>query len=136
MNGRRIPFTHEDEERIASAGVWGLIVAVTSIASAVLSTATTVIFTLRADIPGFAAAALIPGMIGLGIAVLLAVWLLQASVAFRKVALTDEADQHYLLEGFGKLRNYFMTMGILFIIGLCAMVLAFCGAMTCGMMMR
>ena len=47
-------------------------------------------------------AALIPGIIGLVIGVVLAIFLLQASTAFRKVALTDEADQHYLLLGFSK----------------------------------
>ena len=38
MDARRIPFTPEDEERIASAGMWGMIVALVSIASSVLST--------------------------------------------------------------------------------------------------
>ena len=45
--------------------------------------------------------------------VLINVWLLQASLSFRKVALTDEADQVYLLEGFRKLRAYFMIQVIL-----------------------
>jgi hypothetical protein len=35
MDEKRIPFAKEDEERIASAGVWGVIAAVTSIGSTV-----------------------------------------------------------------------------------------------------
>ena len=137
MDARRIPFTPEDEERIASAGMWGLIVAITSLASSILSTIASVVMVSRSPVPAsFLAAAFIPGLIALVIGLILAIWLLQASLAFRRVALTDEADQHYLLVGFAKLRNYFMMMGIVLIIAVGGGVLLFCGAMTCGAMFR
>ena len=50
--------------------------------------------------------------------VLINVWLLQASLAFRKVALTDEADQAYLLAGFAKLRAYFLIQLVLIFVGI------------------
>jgi hypothetical protein len=134
---RRIPFAPEDEERIASAGMWGIIVAVTSIASSVLSVIGVVVLALRSPLGGaVVGAALIPGLIGLVVGVVLAIFLLQASLAFRKVALTDEADQHYMLLGFRKLRNYFMMMGIVIIVAIGGAVLLFCGALTCGAMLR
>jgi hypothetical protein len=136
MNGKRIPFTAEDEERIASAGMWGMIVAIASIVSTLLSLITQVIVAAGAPQGGTVlAAAAVPGLIGLALVIILGVWLLQASLAFRKVALTDEADEAYLLEGFRKLRNYFMMTGILIIIALSGMVLLFCGALTCGSIM-
>jgi hypothetical protein len=139
-DAHRIPFSPGDEERIASAGLWGIIVAVTSIASTLLSVGAAVLSMLRlsgslGSLGGVGSSLymmLIPAAVGLAIQVFLAVWLLQASLAFRKVALTDEADQHYLLRGFHKLRNYFMMIGILIIIGVSLGVLALTGALTCG----
>jgi Family of unknown function (DUF5362) len=138
-DGHRIPFSPGDEERIASTGLWGMIVAITSIASTLLSTGTSMLALYR--LPGGAAdtlryLSLIPVAIGLTVQVLLGIWLLQASLAFRRVALTDEADQQHLLRGFGKLRNYFMLIGILVIIGVTVGVLFLVGAMTCGSMLR
>lgn len=124
MEDRRIAFSKEDEERIASAAVWGIVVAVTSIASAVLSLVLS--FVGRGN-----AAAAIGQLVSLTVSVLLAIWLYQASVAFRKVALTDVADQQYLLEGFRKLRAYFMAMGIILIVLLSLGVLVFMGALMC-----
>ena len=141
-DAHRIPFSPGDEERIASAGLWGIIVAVTSIASTLLSVGAAVLTVVRlsgslASLGSLGGGSslymmLIPAAVGLAIQVFLAVWLLQASLAFRKVALTDEADQHYLLRGFHKLRNYFMMIGILIIIGVSLGVLALTGALTCG----
>lgn len=148
MNGKRIPFSAADEEKIASAGVWGIIIAITSLASTAVSLAASVVGVIRmidsvgkmgGDFPfplGMIAWVAVPGLIVTAIWVLLSIWLLQASLAFRRVALTDEADQHYLLLGFRKLRNYFMTIGILVIIGLSFAALAFVGALTCGAMVR
>lgn len=136
---RRIPFTVGDEERIASAGLWGVIVALTSIVSSVLGVGTSLLTLSR--LPGevarsMAYLSLIPAGIGLTVQVLLGVWLLQASLAFRKVALTDGADQQHLLRGFAKLRNYFMLIGVLIIIVVTLGVLALAGALTCGSLMR
>ena len=135
----RIPFSPADEERMASAAMWGIIVAVASIASSILSLIGEVLVafrTLPADAAGSAhplvATALFAGVISLGISLVLATFLLQASLAFRKVALTDEADRRYLLLGFLKLRNYFMMLGILFIVATGGALLVFCAALSCA----
>jgi hypothetical protein len=124
--------------------VWGIIIAITSLASTAVGLAASAVGVVRmismtgkigGDFPfplGMVAWVGVPGLIVTVIWVLLSIWLLQASLAFRKVALTDEADQHHLLRGFRKLRNYFMTIGILVIIGLSFGALAFVGALTCG----
>lgn len=110
MDVARIPFTEEDERKIASAATWGVVVAVTSIATAAIS--------LLLQLEAIADLAMIFEILGPiaalsvispVITVIINVWLLQASLAFRKVALTDEADQAYLLKGFRGLRGYFMA---------------------------
>jgi hypothetical protein len=59
------------------------------------------------------------GQIGNAIVhILLAAWCFQAAAAFKKVAITDEADQAYLVEGFSQLRKVFLLQGILVLIGL------------------
>jgi hypothetical protein len=120
MGVARIPFDAMDESRIASAASWGIITAVTSLASVAITAVITV--------PGLVAMSAGPlmGLMGtialaatvgvIAITVLLDVWLIQASLAFRKVAVTDVADQHYLIEGFAKLRNYFLVMGVMLIL--------------------
>jgi len=145
MDARRIPFSPADEERIASAGLWGMIVAITSMVSTALSTVTAVVQVLRVGSinpeldhyrPFMMLGVLVPGLVSLTLVLILGIWLLQASQAFRKVALTDTADQHYLLLGFRKLRNYFMMMGILIIIAISGSVLLVCGSFVCGSMLR
>lgn len=117
MDARRIPFTAEDERRIASAATWGMIVSISSIATAAVSLlveAPTI-----GKLPQLLALtdplAALPVLWGL-LTVIFNVWLLQASLAFRKVAVTDEADQAHLLAGFRKLRAYFMIQVILIIL--------------------
>ena len=148
MDARRIPFTPEDEERIASAGFWGMLVAIVSIATAGLTAVFSIINALevsRASAGLTGSSAMQGAVVGstavmlviyLSIVVLLAVFLLQASAAFRKVALTDEADQHYLLLGFRKLRNYFLTWAIIIIVVFSGAILMFCAALTCGAALR
>jgi hypothetical protein len=128
MDARRIPFTREDEERIASAGLWGIVVAVTSLASALIGAALSVMSRQGGE--------MFRGLLGLTLNGILALWLLQASLAFRRVATTDEADEHYLLLGFSKLRGYFMMTGILIFIGFGLVVLVILGSLACGAMMR
>lgn len=113
MDAQRIPFTEEDERRIASAATWGMIVAITTIISSLISlgVAAQMYFdsaTLR-QMHSIMAPMLAFSAVFSLISVLLNVWLLQASLAFRKVAITDEADQAHLLAGFGGLRAYFMA---------------------------
>lgn len=122
--GQRIPFAKEDEQRIASAATWGQIVGATTIASSVIGT--------LVAMAKQGASGLLGELIGLIISVILGLWLLQAGTAFRKVAVTDEADEHYLLLGFSKLRAYFMMSGILAFIALGFVALALLAVMTCG----
>jgi hypothetical protein len=128
MDERRIPFTREDEEKIASAGLWGLIAAITSMVSTALGAIAAVV--------GKGGGALVTQVIAVTLNVILGVWLYQASQAFRKVALSDEADEHYLLLGFSKLRAYFMMTGILIIIAISLVALGLLAALTCGAMLR
>jgi len=116
MDVNRIPFDALDEQRIASAATWGMIVSLTFLATACLSLVLTAsqfmkgsslvtreaLYTLTA----------IPFVQAL-VTLLINVMLLRASLAFRKVALTDEADQAFLLEGFRNLRAYFMLQVIM-----------------------
>lgn len=126
MDDKRIPFTREDEERIASAALWGTIVAVGSIASSMLGFILVIVRTPVALQLG-------SQLISLTITVLLGIWLYQASAAFRRVARSDIADQHYLLEGFRKLRAYFMTTGILIIVAIALATLVFLAAVMCSL---
>ena len=133
MDGARIPFEPDDEAKIASAATWGSIVSITSIIGGGLSLATMAmaVSNLPEELPvEFGTAALVVNAIGVVFLIVINVWLLQACVAFRKVALTDEADQAYLLAGFRKLRAYFMLQVVLIIamFGL-TFVGAFAGAM-------
>ena len=125
MDARRIPFTPEDESRIASAATWGMIIAVCSLVGSAISLLTTTLAlnSLSAGMPGMGMFAIIP-WVSIGVTVLLNIWLFQASSAFRKVAVTDEGDQQYLLEGFRKLRAYFMVQVILILAALAMGLLA------------
>ena len=135
MDGRRIPFTAEDESRIASAATWGTIVSVCSLVGGAISLITSLV--AMGSLPssfGFPGAGFI-GIVSLvvvAITVMLNVWLLQASGAFRKVAATDEADQQYLLEGFRKLRLYFEVQVVLILIGLGFVLLMFVFMAACS----
>lgn len=123
MDARRIPFTEEDERRIASAATWGMIVSISSIATSVISLLlqSRVLSQMPA---GINVSAVFGGtfvgvpLVQAVITVLINVWLLQASLAFRKVALTDEADQAHLLTGFRRLRGYFMVQVVLILLAL------------------
>lgn len=113
---RRIPFLEEDERRIASAAFWGMIVSITSIATAAISIATEGIDALgMISLMGPMAAA---PVVYAFLQILFNVWLLQASLAFRKVAATDDGDQAHLLVGFRRLRAYFMVQVILILVAI------------------
>jgi len=129
MEHSRIPFQREDEERIASAAIWGMIVAVTSIATSLLDVALKLIQGPGLQLIGI----LVGSSISLAITIVLGIFLFQASAAFHKVATTDEADEHYLLEGFQKLRLYFKVMGILLIVLLCLVGVVVLGLAMCRM---
>lgn len=118
MDALRIPFTEEDERRIASAATWGMIVALCGITSSLISLGVTAQMYLG---PASHLRSLMGPMLAISGVVSLATvlfnaWLLQASLAFRKVAITDEADQAHLLAGFRGLRAYFMSQVVLILL--------------------
>lgn len=100
-DAKRIPFTEEDERKIGSAAIWGMIVSITSVITGTL--------TLLAELAiARASLSLLLPILATAFGVLINVWLLQASLALRKVATSDVADQAHLLSGFRRLRTYFM----------------------------
>lgn len=127
MDGQRIPFTREDEERIASAALWGIIAAITSIVAGLLDVVIKVIHGRGLNLVGV----FVGASIGLTITIALGIFLYQACAAFRRVALTDEADERYLLEGFEKLRLYFKVLGILLIVAISLVGVAMLGVVMC-----
>jgi hypothetical protein len=106
MSERRIPFTAEDEDRIASASIWGIIAAVTALVSQAVQSG-------AAFLAGQHLVMWVSQGIALVLTALLSLWLIQACLAFRAVARTDVADKAFLLRGFDKLHHYFMTIGII-----------------------
>lgn len=117
MDAQRIPFTARDERRIASVATWGMIVASSSLVMALVALVAIIVLYFAGTHLRFAFGPFfVVGAIQASLVVLLNLWLLQASLAFRKVATTDEADQAYLLAGFRKLRAYFMLQVILVLI--------------------
>src|SRR5512142_1768431 len=111
MSDRRIPFTPEDEDRIASASLWGISAAATGIVSRLANTGLAVMHYLqmRAAFPQLATLRqVIAQGITLVASLMLGIWLMQACTAFRAVARTDVADKAYLLRGFDKLYAYFL----------------------------
>lgn len=125
MDGKRIPFRPEDEERIASAALWGTIAA----AAAAISAALTMVLVALSPMP---AIGWIRYVLALALSILLGVWLVQACSAFRKVALTDVADKAYFLRGCDKLYRYFWTTGIVMILLILAAVTLFILSMVLG----
>jgi hypothetical protein len=121
MDARRIPFTEEDERRIGGAATWGFIVAITSIASSLI-----VVVLQAQQYFGGSHLRFVPWPMYIATAVqallsiLFNALLLQASLSFRKVAVTDEADQAHLLMGFRRLRAYFMLQVIMILLVFCA----------------
>lgn len=108
---RRIPFTKQDEDRIAGASTLGTLVAIIFIVSTLISSGLSGMFAARAGL-GLMISAGLSNLLSLVLVVLLGILLMQASSAFRKVARTDEADKAYLLRGFAKLHKFFLILGI------------------------
>lgn len=110
---RRIPFTKQDEDRIASSSTWGTLVAIIFIASTLISTGMSGLFAARGHAGLVTMISMgLGNLISVALVVLLGILLMQASSAFRKVARTDVADKAYLLRGFAKLHKFFLIMGI------------------------
>ena len=97
----RIDFDSDVEIKMASASLWGHVVAICSIATALLA--------LPFDHS-------LAGLAGFGIQLALGVLLLIASRSFGRVARSDEDDHRHLLTGFRHLRAYFLVQAILILL--------------------
>lgn len=118
MSSTRIAFTHEDKRKINSAATWGLIVSVTSLVTGIL--------TILVELSSSKGTSIAVQVIQTGITVVINIWLLQASLALRKVASDANAnDQGNLFIGFSKLRAYFMAQVIILLTAIAFGALSF-----------
>ncbi len=103
----RIPFTVEAENQIKSLSFWLTVVGWLNAVGAM------------GDVINLVTPQRNPGhIIGLILHIAIATWSLQAAKAFKFVAMTDVADQAYLVEGFTKLRSLFLLQGVLVLVSL------------------
>ncbi len=103
----RIPFTAAAETQIKSLSFWLAVVGWLNVIAAVGD-----IISLLLPQRNFGQ---LPNLI---LHIAIATWSLQAAKAFKSVAMTDVADQAYLIQGFTKLRSLFLLQGILVIVAL------------------
>jgi hypothetical protein len=103
----RIPFTVAAEAKIKSLSFWLNIVGWIGVAAGVLDL-------INLVTPARNAGQIFNAIIHF----LMGYWCLQAAMAFKKVATTDEADQAYLVQGFSRLRSIFLLQGIMILVGL------------------
>jgi hypothetical protein len=109
----RIPFTAQAEANIKDLSYWMHIAAVITIIGSVAEFVSA--FTPRQDLSK---------IIGAIVKLLIGLWIYQAGTAFQKVATSDVADQHFLMEGFTLLRKVFLLQSILVIIAFAFVLIA------------
>ena len=102
----RIPFTAAAENQIKSLSFWLSVIGWLNVVAAV------------GDILNLLSQRNSGQIVNLILHIAIASWSLQAAKAFKSVAMTDVADQAYLVQGFTKLRSIFLLQGILVIVGL------------------
>jgi len=120
MEGRHIPFTSEDRERIAGAARWGMVVGITN----VVATALQVMYGLHGA-RGALAFALVAVY---AMPIVFNVYLIRASGALRRVAQTYPTNQHDLLHGFRGLRVYFLIQVVMIIVSIGLLLFGAVGA--------
>jgi len=103
----RIPFTVQAENQIKTLSFWLAVVGWLNVAAAVIAVINLI---LPARNLGQILNVIIHGAIG--------AWALQAAQAFKNVAVTDLADQAYLVQGFTKLRSIFLLQGVMILVGM------------------
>jgi hypothetical protein len=106
---RRIPFTPDDERRIEGVALWTKIVGIVTLCSAGL---TGLINLVRIIFTPFNLLGTISYVVSFIFTLLLGLFLLQASSPLHKLAVTDEADKQYLIEGCQGLTKYFNLFGV------------------------
>ena len=102
----RIPFTAAAENQIKSLSFWLAVVGWLNVLAAV------------GDIMNLLSQRNLGQVVNLVLHIAIASWSLQAAKAFKSVAMTNVADQAYLVQGFTKLRSIFLLQGMLIIVGL------------------
>lgn len=131
MSVARIPFSHAEESVLTQLGGWMLFIAIIHFLGAAFAILGACLF-FGVGAMGAGAASQLGGaemgiamMVGGFVVVVMGailivqgVLLLQARTSFRAVALTDEADQAHLSEGFRKLKLFFLIEVILGALGL------------------
>jgi len=115
----RIPFSREDEANLMGAARMAKMAGIASVASAMINMGVGVLS--RSGGGGLG------GMVGIVVAIALAILLWRAADALEKVATTDHADQHHLMAALRELRSYFMVRGIVYIVG--TVLVCCCGAL-------
>ena len=108
----RISFTRKDEENIKKMASWMNIAGIISIISGIGSILA-VFLTLNF---GETISAVVSFLIG--------GWMLTAASAFHQVAVTDDADQDFLVVGFTNLRSVFLLQSVFIIIALTIIALS------------
>ncbi len=103
----RIPFTIEAENQIKALSFWLTVIGWLNVVAAVI------VF-LNLVLPGRNLGLVVDLILYIAIGT----WSLQAAKAFKNVAMTDVADQAYLVQGFTKLRSIFLLQGLLILVGM------------------
>jgi hypothetical protein len=102
----RIPFTIEAENQIKTLSFWLTVIGWLNVAAVVF------------DVVDMVVARNFGQLADLILHIAIATWSLQAARAFQNVAVTDVADQAYLVQGFSKLRSIFLLQGVLVLVGM------------------
>ncbi len=102
----RIPFTIEAEHQIKTLSFWLSVIGWVSVVAAVIVVLSLMLPTRNLGV-----------IVDLILYVAIGTWALQAARAFKNVAMTDVADQAYLVQGFTKLRSIFLLQGLLILVG-------------------
>lgn len=103
----RIPFTIEAEKQIKTLSFWLTVIGWLSVVAAVIAFFNLVLPQRNLGL-----------IVNLILYIAIGTWSLQAAKAFRSVAMTDVADQAYLVQGFTKLRSIFLLQGLLILVGM------------------
>jgi hypothetical protein len=118
-----IPFTPEDDKNLSGMARFAMLAGIAAIVGAVLQAISQMVRMVLVDSPlgntgPQMALQACGGLLFVGIAGVLAVFLFKASNAVKKVVETDDADQQNLVAALDALKTYFMVKGILAVLAL------------------
>lgn len=125
----RIPFSAEDEKNIRQTVLFMRLSAAFAMFGVVFGIIGSIAVNLYTNLPAWGP--LCSGAISMLVQGGLAAMLVFGANAFGKIVDTDGQDQHHLADGLKKLRVYFLTKAILWVLG----ILACCGVFALSMVM-